>query len=388
MIVLVVFIALFFCILGIHLTYPILLKRLSSKNASISARNAASDLNLRESFLDLPMVSVIIPVFNEQLVIERRIKNIYQCTYPKNKLQVIVVDSGSNDKTRSIIEEKFSEQVILIREEQRKGKAHAINLAIKKCSGEIVIITDGPTLYDKDTILQLVESLRDSSVGGATALYNIPNATENQTTASEYAYWSYKDKMRILESRTYSTSWLSGEACAFKKGIVTKVHEDSLADDSNIALQIISKGYKVVVNERCYFTEKSPSGVYDYLGIKTRRALGGLIETLRFRYFLFRPEYGNFGLVIFPYRFFAQFISPIASYIEIVLCIPAIFEIGMYFGIYTQIFLGLTLLIFGSIFKNKTVAYIYLQLITLRALLLLLTGKADVNWYQSRTTRL
>lgn len=343
---------------------------------------------MRESFLDLPMVSVIIPVFNEQLVIERRIKNIYQCTYPKNKLQVIVVDSGSNDKTRSIIEEKFSEQVILIREEQRKGKAHAINLAIKKCSGKIVIITDGPTLYDKHTILQLVESLRDSSVGGATALYNIPNATENQTTASEYAYWSYKDKMRILESRTYSTSWLSGEACAFKKGIVTKVHEDSLADDSNIALQIISKGYKVVVNERCYFTEKSPSGVYDYLGIKTRRALGGLIETLRFRYFLFRPEYGNFGLVIFPYRFFAQFISPIASYIALVLCIPAIFEIGTYFGIYTQIFLGLTLLIFGSIFKNKTVAYIYLQLITLRALLLLLTGKADVNWYQSRTTRL
>jgi cellulose synthase/poly-beta-1,6-N-acetylglucosamine synthase-like glycosyltransferase len=336
----------------------------------------------------LPFVSVVIPVFNEELVIERRIKNIYQCTYPKNKLEVLVVDSGSKDKTRSIIEEKFPDSVILIREEHRRGKARAINLAIEKCKGEIVIITDGPTLYDKDTILHLVESLRNPSVGGATALYNIPNATENQTTASEYTYWSYKDKIRILESRAYSTSWLSGEACAFKKCILTQIDEDTLADDSNIALHLISKGYRVVVNEDCYFTERSPSGVYDYLRIKGRRALGGLVETLRFRFLLFRPEYGHFGLVIFPYRFFAQFISPVASYIAVMLSIPASFEIGMYFGIFTQLFLGITLLIFGLVFKNKILAYAYLQLITLRALILLLTRRVDVNWYQSRTTRL
>jgi len=302
-------------------------------------------------------------------------------------LEIIVVDSGSDDKTRSIIEEKFTNKVILICEEHRKGKAHAINLAIKKCSGDIVIITDGPTLYDKDTILQLVNSLRNSSVGGATALYNIPNAAENQTTASESAYWSYKDKIRILESKTHSTSWLSGEACAFKKGIVTYVDEDTLADDSNIALKIISKGYRTVVNERCYFTENSPSGVNDYLKIKGRRALGGLIETLRFRSLLFRAEYGYFGLVIFPYRFFAQFISPIASCIAVVLAVPAMYEIGIYFGFYAQLFLGIALLGLGLIFKDKIIAYMYLQLITIKAMILLITRKANVNWYQSTTTR-
>lgn len=343
---------------------------------------------MSESFVGLPIVSVVIPVYNEELVIERRIKNIYQCTYPKDKLEVLAVDSGSKDKTRSIIEEKFPNKVILIGEEQRKGKAHAINLALEKCIGEIVIITDGPTLYDKNTILQLVESLRNPSVGGATALYNIPNATENQTTASEYTYWSYKDKIRILESRAHSTSWMSGEACAFKKGLLNKVDEDTLADDSNIALHLITKGYRVVVNEQCYFTERSPSGIYDYFRIKGRRALGGLIETLRFKFLLFRPRYGRFGLVIFPYRFFAQFISPIASYLAILLSIPATFEIGIYFGMHTQLFLGATLLILGLVFRNQILAYIYLQLITLKALFLLLTRKVDVNWYQSRTTRL
>src|SRR4030095_9777088 len=116
---------------------------------------------------ELPIVSVIIPVYNEELVIERRINNIFESKYPVDKLEVLLVDSGSTDKSRSIIQEKFPNRVILISEEQRRGKAHAINLALKICKGDIQIITDGPTLFGKHTILELVNSLKNSSVGGA-----------------------------------------------------------------------------------------------------------------------------------------------------------------------------------------------------------------------------
>jgi len=336
----------------------------------------------------MPVVSVIIPVYNEETVIERRINNIFSSSYPKNKIEIIVVDSGSKDRTRSIIEEKFPKSVILLREARRKGKAHAINFALNICKGDLVIITDGPTLYNKDTIPQLVHSLENSMVGGASALYNIPNANENQITAIENAFWAYKDKIRILESRAYSTSWLSGEACAFKKNIITKVDEDTLADDSNIALQLISKGYRVVVNERSYFSEKSPSEVYDYFRIKSRRTLGGLIETLRFKAFLFNPRYGYFGLIMFPYRFFAQFISPLASFIAIILFIPAATDISKYFGIYTLLLFSISLLFMILLFRVKFISYINLQLISIVALFMLLTGKRNVNWPQSRTTRL
>ncbi len=375
-------------IIGIHVSYPLLLKRLSRRDLRNSATNMIKDIAISEVSSDLPFVSVIIPVYNEELVIERRVNNIFESSYPKDRLEIIIVDSGSKDKTRTIIEEKFPKGVILLREEQRKGKAHAINLALKISGGEIIVITDGPTLYNRDTIIQLVGSLKNSSVGGVSALYNIPNANENQITASENAFWSYKDKIRILESRAFSTSWLSGEACAFKKSIITRVDEDTLADDSNIALQIISKGYRVVLNENSYFTEKSPSEVYDYFKIKARRILGGLIETLRFKFFLFKPEYGYFGLIIFPYRFFAQFISPIASYIAIILSIPAAIEASINFGIYGVLLIGISLLFAGFLFKNKVIAYIYLQIITSIALFLLITRRTNVDWAQSRTTRI
>ena len=141
-----------------------------------------------------------------------------------------------------------------------------------------------------------------------------------------------KRRMRLLESKVFSTSWLSGEACAFRKHFIEKIPEDSLADYSNIALQIISKGYKVIVNDRSYFVEKSPSTAMDYFEIKTRRALGGLQETLRFRSFLFNRRYGYFGMLIFPYRFFLQVISPIVSMTVIALIPLSLIELSNYLG--------------------------------------------------------
>jgi cellulose synthase/poly-beta-1,6-N-acetylglucosamine synthase-like glycosyltransferase len=364
------------------------LKRLAGQNSVIKYPDNVNSFNTLKITSDLPLVSVIIPVYNEEAVIERRIENIHKSRYPKEKIETIVVDSGSTDKTRSIVQNRFSNTVILIHEEIRKGKAQAINLALKKCNGEIVIITDGPTMFDEDTIPQLVNALRDASVGGVSALYRIPNAKENQVTASEQAFWLYKDKIRILEGMTYSTSWLSGEACAFKQKIITKIDEDTLADDSNIALQIISKRYRVVVNSNSYFTEKSPAEVYEYFKIKARRILGGLIETLRFKFFLFNRKYGSFGLVIFPYRFFSQFVNPIASNIALIMSIFAVIEVSRYLGVYGILAIGVSLLAAALVFRDKLMAYFYLQIISSLALVMLLTKRRQVLWSQSKTTRL
>jgi poly-beta-1,6-N-acetyl-D-glucosamine synthase len=385
--VLIILVVLFSIIIGVHMGYPLLLKCISRKKLTKSSGDTTTADDLHESHSDFPLISVIIPVHNEELVIERRINNIFESSYPGKKMEVIIVDSGSKDRTSSIVQEKFGNRVILLQEEERKGKAHAINLAINICRGEILIITDGPTLYSSDTISQLVHSLGNFSVGAVTALYEIPNASENQITSSEHAYWSYKDNIRILESRAHSTSWLSGEACAFRKKIVSKVDEDTLADDANIALQTLSKGYRAFVNENCFFSEKSPSEFYDYFRIKTRRTLGGLIESLRFKSLLFNPRYGYFGLIIFPYRFFAQFISPVLTFVTIAIAIPAIIEIATYFGIYVVLIFAAALLYLGLRFRYKIISYIYLQVISTIALFLLATKRIRVDWAQSKTTR-
>lgn len=331
------------------------------------------------------MVSILIPVYNEESVITRRIANIFESTYPKNKLQLVVIDSGSLDKTRSEIRSNFQDTVTLVTEEERKGKAHAINLGLGLCKGEIVILTDGTALYDRNTILEMVRSFKDTSVGAVSALYRVPNVEESHVSSSEHKFWLQKDQIRLLESSAYSTSWLSGEACAFRNKIVTRVNEDTLADDSNIALQIISKGYRSVVNQDASFTERSPTQFSDYVKIKSRRTLGGLIETLRFKSLLFNRKYGSFGMIIFPYRFFVYLLSPILSCLLVGLATPAAMETVAYLGTYQSSLLGIAIIVMGLIGRKMVTTYFYTQLFTVIALIWLWTGNIDVRWTRSKT---
>jgi poly-beta-1,6-N-acetyl-D-glucosamine synthase len=371
---------------GAHLVYPLILRKLLQGNIVYQPLQQSNIHKAKD--LSLPIVSVIIPVHNEELVIERRLNNIFESIYPEDKIEVIVIDSGSNDKTQKIIHDKFEKKVKLLTENERRGKAHAINIALRSCSGDIVVLTDGPALYEKETIFHLVEPFQDSSVGGVSVVYKIPNSDENNVTSFENTFWHYKEKMRILESKAYSTSWLSGEACAFRRGTINHVDDDTLADDSNIALQLIAQGYRVIVNENSNFTEKSPSQLNEFLRVKVRRALGGLQEALRFKFFLFNRRYGYFGLVIFPYRFFSQTLSPAFLIVALALLIPFVIEISKHAGVYFVMIISAALVAAILYWRHIIIPYLYTQLIMLIALFLLVNRRMSVQWTQSKTTRL
>ena len=380
--VLVIFAVILLIVIGIHTVYPLILKRISSKVKNLSPINNGKR---KISELDLPKVTILIPVYNEESVIEERVNNILESAYPKEKLEIVIIDSASTDKTRSVIYSKLQDKVILVTENERKGKAHAINLALDFATGDVVILTDGATLYNKETILHLITPFADSTIGGVSAIYDVPNREESHASSSEHKFWLHKDNIRILESEIHSTSWLSGEACAFRKGIINKIQDDTLADDSNIALQVVSKGYRAIVNQDAHFTERSPSQLADYFKIKTRRTLGGLVETLRFKGLLFNRKYGYFGMIIFPYRFFVYLVSPILSCALIVLAILSTIQIISEFGTYPTLLLGAILLTAAFILRDIIMTYIYTQLFTIMALIWLLRGNADVRWTRSTT---
>lgn len=374
------FVFLLFVVVGIHIAYPFILKRKLKEDKGLAVTH-----NNTKPFSDctLPFVSILVPVYNEELSIKQRIENLFKSDYPQNKLEIIVVDSGSNDGTRSAIETGFCDRVTLVIEEERKGKAHAINLGLDLCKGEIIILTDATALYDEKTILHLVTPFKDKTIGGVSALYKIPNSDESHSSGSERTFWSHKDSIRILESKVHSTSWLSGEACAFRNKIINRVSEDSLADDSNIALQVISKGYRSVVNQKSSFSERSPTQFSDYIKIKSRRTLGGLMETLRFKSFLFNRKYGSFGMLIFPYRFFTYIISPMLSCLLLVLVIPGAIELHKFVGTYTVLLAIITLILMMFIGRKTVMAYFYTQLFTVIALVWLVSGNTDVRWSRS-----
>ena len=114
-----------------------------------------------------PFISIIVPAYNEEHVIKQRIDNLLSQAYPKDKFEVIVIDSGSTDTTLEIAKgfEKDAPNVRVLEEGERRGKASAINLGKLYAKGEIILVTDANTVFDVNVLREIAPHFRKLCVG-------------------------------------------------------------------------------------------------------------------------------------------------------------------------------------------------------------------------------
>jgi cellulose synthase/poly-beta-1,6-N-acetylglucosamine synthase-like glycosyltransferase len=121
-----------------------------------------------------PKVTVIIPCFNEEKVIESSVQRILQSTYPY--LDVIVADDGSKDRTSAIVSEKFGDNPrVRLLTLENGGKAAALNRALKDATGEIIVALDADTQFEKETVLRLVRWFIDPRIGAVAGNAKVGN---------------------------------------------------------------------------------------------------------------------------------------------------------------------------------------------------------------------
>jgi glycosyltransferase involved in cell wall biosynthesis len=117
-----------------------------------------------------PFVSVIIPTFNEEKYIASLLENILQQDYPRDRLEVFIIDGMSKDKTREIIEEfHLRNPFIQMLPNEKRFVSYALNAGIKKSKGDVIIRMDAHSEYPRDYISKLVKylfELNADNVGG------------------------------------------------------------------------------------------------------------------------------------------------------------------------------------------------------------------------------
>lgn len=174
-------------------------------------------INKSEEFL--PFVSYIIPVHNEEKIIENKIKNVFSLNYPKDKLEVIITNDYSSDKTVDIVKEFMKEfdNLKLLNTKNRLGKVNAQNEAVKISKGEILAFSDANTMWEKDSLKKIVMCLREEDVSLVCGKIVYKNPEESQTSYSESLYWKLENKIKELESNFYSLTAINGGIYAIKK---------------------------------------------------------------------------------------------------------------------------------------------------------------------------
>jgi len=221
-----------------------------------------------------PKVTVIIPTYNESKLIKEKLNNIYEQDYPKELIEIVVVDSASTDGTPKLVEEWDSRhkdvELKLVVENERRGKAFALNNALRYASGEVVVIADADALWPRDALTKAVKWLSNPLVGAVSCL---KKPLSSGTTGIEAGYREYYNVLRVAESKAYSTPIFHGELAAFKKDLLEKVGgfpTDVGADDSHTATKIALIGFRAIIPDDLWVEEMVPNE--KYFSWRVRRA--------------------------------------------------------------------------------------------------------------------
>ncbi|MBN2893371.1 MAG: glycosyltransferase [Bacteroidales bacterium] len=298
-----------FLILHSYVFFPTIL--------SILAKNKKENIHKYSKDDDLPSVSIIMAVYNEQDVIEQKIRSVFNTNYPQNKIEFIIGSDNSTDDTNNIIKKLQQEylNLQLVDFKERNGKIKIINLISEQCKNQIIISTDAKVFFLSDTIFHLIEHFKNpeiSIVGGI--LFN-EQKSSNGISNQEDLFMSREMIIKYNEGLVWQkVIGVYGALYAIRPEFLVKVPENLLVDDFYITLKVIENKGKVIFNKQAKASENLPVELSEEFKRKVRIATGNFQNLRIFSKILLKP-FSSIGFSFISHkviRWTAPFIFMIA----------------------------------------------------------------------------
>ena len=239
-----------------------------------------------------PFVTIIIAAFNESEHIQKTIQNKLDLDYPNDKMEIIVVSDGSNDGTDELVAEFKEANVHLIRQEPRAGKTSALNLAVPRAKGEIIIFSDANSLYESKAIKKLVANFSDPEVGYVTGKMVYVKKDGSMVGDGCSAYMKYENFLRRFETRLGSVVGVDGGIDAIRRNLYEPMQADQLPDFV-LPLKVVEKRYRVVYEPEAILKENTLKDTNDEYRMRVRVSLRAMWALFYMRH-LMRFSKGNY----------------------------------------------------------------------------------------------
>jgi cellulose synthase/poly-beta-1,6-N-acetylglucosamine synthase-like glycosyltransferase len=235
---------------------------------------------------NLPGVSILVPAHNEEMVIARTVDAICRSDYPKDKLEVIVINDSSTDKTGEILTGKqkeypFLKVVTLKPPIGAKGKSNALNNGLKEATGDYIIVYDADNTPERRAIRYLASTIiSDKRLGAVVGKFRTRNRDVNLLT-------------RFINLETISFQWLvqagrfywfkfttiTGTNFIIRRDIVEKIggwRLDALTEDTELTIRVYNEGYYIKWIPEAVTWEQEPEKLKVWLKQRTRWARGNM----------------------------------------------------------------------------------------------------------------
>jgi glycosyltransferase involved in cell wall biosynthesis len=265
-----------------------------------------------------PLVSVIVPIHNEEKIIGKKIQNIEEILYPSERIEVIFVDGCSTDRTQELILDRVKEckkSYMLIKQEKRDGYTNAVIRGIHASKGELIVLMDAASYYYPDALKSLTKHFTDSRIGSVTGKEIVAGKTGSVGPQMEESYRRFYDFMRKAETEMDSTPDSKGEILAIRRNICLALipllkRSPNASFDSCVPYQAKLMGYKSIYDEQAKYYELAPASFNDRMTVQTRRATLLIAPMFLFKNMLLNKKFGKFSVLIMPAHFTMDCILP------------------------------------------------------------------------------
>jgi cellulose synthase/poly-beta-1,6-N-acetylglucosamine synthase-like glycosyltransferase len=253
----------------------------------------------------VPGISFLIPAFNEETHLLRKVINLRQMDYPSEKIQIVIVSDGSTDKTNEFLKNLLDPNIEAIILLHRSGKATALNRAVVHARHEILVFSDASTLFAPDALRKLGRHFADSRVGAVCGALKFDAGAESKKT--EGVYWKYESMLRLMEARLGATLTASGAVYALRREAFIPLESGTVLDDFVIPMNARRAGYRVAYDPEAIATDYAPDSVEGEFTRRVRIATGSFQSLM----FLLRVEMGGFGRFAFVSHKLLRWILPL-----------------------------------------------------------------------------
>jgi len=270
----------------------------------------------KRKITNFPKVSVLIPGYNEENTIKKTIMSVLNLDYPKNKLQVIVINDGSKDNTQRVVEgiiSKNKDREILLINQHNQGKAASLNNALKVANGKFFACLDADSTVERKTLkkmLYVYEKGRKDLVIVTPAM----KVEKPKTLIQKLQWLEYLVAMFItrLMSHLDCVYVAPGPFSLYRTKVVNEIggfSEDNLTEDMEIAYRVQSHNYKIKQCFDAYVHTKAPDNFRELFKQRNRWFKGGILNVLLYRKMFMNKKFGDFGLVQMSINTFNFFLA-------------------------------------------------------------------------------
>lgn len=276
---------------------------------------------LKETEGYYPFISIIVPVYNEGVVLTESIESLLDIDYPN--YEIIIVNDGSTDNTSAIGESIVGYQkgrtglvkVSLINK-ANSGKAKALNAGIQYSEAQFVLCMDGDSQLTPNTLKLGIRHFIDPTIGAVAGNVKVQNRKHFLTDLQALEYLEGLNMARSAQGFLQMVNIIPGPIGLFRKSALRDAgfySSDTFAEDADLTLKILAHNWKIVYEPNAIAYTEAPTTIYQLLKQRYRWTRGILQAIRKHKRHLFNPTISFNNSIILWQMFYEALVWPVMN---------------------------------------------------------------------------